>query len=70
VGWLAVKYLWPKSRAAVNFWGGLADLMRGDKGKAIRKIISSSGIAHTTKPRKESETGGTELPPGGLTKAS
>ena len=46
--WIAIKYLWPWSRAARNFWSGLLDLVRGTPG-ATRKIVAATGIAHTSK---------------------
>lgn len=50
VGWMAFKYLFPKSRAARNFWGGLVGLLRGGGRAALRKIGSANGTMHTRKP--------------------
>lgn len=44
--WLAFKYLYPRSRAAKNFWGGILGVLKGEPG-AVRKILSASGISHT-----------------------
>ena len=48
--WLIVKYL-VIPRSARNFWGGLIGFLfkPGQRRASLRKMVSSSGVAHTSK---------------------
>lgn len=47
---MAIKYLYPRSRSARNLWGGLRGLLLGERG-SWRKIVSATGLAHTEAPK-------------------
>lgn len=49
-GWTLIKYCWPRSRAAKNFWGGLFRIVRGEARSGVRHVISATGIVPAEKP--------------------